>query len=363
MGTIIWSLLTITSLAQTISNSRLVAEAEYRAGRLTSAEASLRTARAEAAQAGDNEDVAAIEIDLGDVCTVEERFGDAAQAYGRALALFRKIGNRELDMAGALTKLGTVYSLQDRQDYALNFLNQAARLRVLRTHANNKDVQLLKAEIANRKGIVFFRQGRLKKAMDFFQQATRTRTALGITGGLDHAQTLTNMGMIHLQRHRYTEAEQSFVQSLAIREPILGTSHPELTFTLVSLGEVYFQTGRYAESMAQYERSLAILRATTPPLNGRIARILQLVSENYLKQGNKMAAEHALADAVELARHTRLNDDVGVSDIFDSYANLLKQLRRPDEARQMHDEAERIRAAKALTIRVPANVIPYFSMP
>jgi tetratricopeptide (TPR) repeat protein len=350
---LIWSLLTITSLAQTNSYSRLVAEAEYRAGRFTSAEASLRTARAGAVQAGDNEGVAAIDIDLGDVYTVEERLGEAAQAYGRGLALFRNIGNREFDIAGALTKLGTVYSLQDRQDDALKVLDQAARLPVLRAAANNKDVQLLNAEIANRKGIVFLRQDKVNKAMDFFQQATRTRAALGITGGLDHAQTLTNVGMIHLKRHRYTQAEQSFVQSLAIREPILGTSHAELTFTLVSLGEVYFQTGRYAESMAQYERSLAILRATTPRLNGRIARILQLVSENYLKQGNKTAAEHALADAVELARHTNLNDDVGLSDIFDSYANLLKQLRRPDEARQMHDEAERIRAAKALTIRVP----------
>jgi hypothetical protein len=43
--------------------------------------------------------------------------------------------------------------------------------------------------------------------------------------------------------------------------------------------------------MNQYNRCLAILRVTTPRLDGRIVRILQLVSSNYLKRGDKASAE------------------------------------------------------------------------
>jgi hypothetical protein len=107
--------------------------------------------------------------------------------------------------------------------------------------------------------------------------------------------------------------------------------------------------------MPLYQRSLAILRDASPRLDGRIAGILHLASSNYLKRGDEAGAEQALTEAVELVRQTNVMDDPGVPDLFDSYATLLRRLGRTDQARQAHAEAQRLRAATALTIRVPAK--------
>jgi hypothetical protein len=72
-----------------------------------------------------------------------------------------------------------------------------------------------------------------------------------------------------------------------------------------------------------------------------------------LKQRNKIGAEQALAEAIERVRRTSLTDDPEIPALFDSYTNLLKSIGKLDEARQAYAEAKRIRAAMALTVRVP----------
>jgi hypothetical protein len=104
--------------------------------------------------------------------------------------------------------------------------------------------------------------------------------------------------------------------------------------------------------MEQYQRSLSILRNMSPRLDGRIARTLELVSWMYLKQGDKADAESAFAEAIELARRVKVAEDPGLPDMFDRYAALLSRLGKPDQARGVHAEAQRIRGKAALTVRV-----------
>jgi tetratricopeptide (TPR) repeat protein len=215
--------------------------------------------------------------------------------------------------------------------------------------------QALSAEILNSKGMVFLREGNLRKARSLFEDAIQSRSVAGIAGGLGDAQTLHNIGTIYFRQRRYHQAEQPLLRSAKITEQVLGPTHPELTITLATLGEVYTQLGRFAEAMNQYDRCLAILRATTPRLNGRIIRVLQGVSSTYLKRGDKASAERTLSEAVGLARKTTLSDDPGIPDMLESYANLLKQSGKSVQAHDIRAEAQRLRAANALTVRAPAD--------
>jgi hypothetical protein len=72
----------------------------------------------------------------------------------------------------------------------------------------------------------------------------------------------------------------------------------------------------------------------------------------YLKQGDETDAESAFTEAIECARHVKVEEDPGLPDMFDRYAALLRRLGKPDQARDVHAEAQRIRVAAALTVRV-----------
>jgi tetratricopeptide (TPR) repeat protein len=347
-----WSLILIRTWAQTTpyAELRTTGRTEYRAGHFASAEGLLRAALDTASAAGDNNATAAIDNDLGDVYVGEERLHDAEQAYSRSLTLLKTITNKPFETAAVLRNLGSVYALERRYDEALKALNEASKLtRTLK----NPESRSLTAEILNSEGIVFFRKEQFGKARGLFEQAMQVRADAGLGDSLGDAQTLNNIGMIYLKQHRYGQAEGPFVRSVDITVRILGPAHPDVALTLANLGEVYTETGRYRQGMDQYEQCLNILRTATPPLDGRIARTLQLVASNYLKQRDKIGAEHALAEAIERVRRTSVTDDPEIPALFDSYANLLKSIGKLDEARQAYAEAKRIRAAIALTVRVP----------
>lgn len=326
--------------------------AEYHAGHLASAETLFRDARDSAVRATDDEAIATIDNNLGDVYMGEERLDDAEQAYARSLRLFKSMGNREYEVAVALRNLGSAYSLHQRYKEALKVLDEAGKLPILRTPGGDRKTQALAAEMANTKGIVFFRENSLGKARDLFEEALRIRRAAGLDGAVGDDGTLNNIAMIYIKQRRYAQAEAPLLRSIEITSRVLGPLHPDLTLALPSLGEVYARLGRYSEAMEQYQRSLSILRNMSPRLDGRIARTLELVSWMYLKQGDKTGAESAFTEAIEFARRITVAEDPGLSDMFDRYAALLSRLGKPDQARTIHVEAQRLRLTAALTVRV-----------
>jgi len=330
---------------------RNAGRSEYLAGHLASAETLFRAARDSAVRAADDEALATIDNDLGDVYIGEERLDDAEQAYARSLRLFKSMGSREFEVAVTLRNLGSAYSLHQRHNNALKVLDEAGKLPFW-TSGGDRNTQALAAELANTKGIVLFRENSLRKARDRFEEALRIRRDAGLGGGIGDAGTLNNIAMIDVKQGRYAEAEVPLLRSIEITSGALGSSHPELTLTLATLGEVYTRLGRYTEAKEQYQRSLSILWTMSPRLDGRVARTLELVSGMYLKQGDKTAAESAFAKAIDFARRVKVEEDPGLSDMFDRYAALLRRLGKPEQARDVHAEAQRIRVEATLTVRI-----------
>jgi tetratricopeptide (TPR) repeat protein len=333
---------------------RTAGRTEYLAGHLASAETLLRDARDSAVRAADDEALATIDNNLGDVYLGEERLDDAEQAYARSLRIFKGMG-RDFEVAVTLRNLGAAYSLHQRSKKALKVLDEASKLSFLRTPGGDRNTQALAAELANTRGIVLFRENSLEKARRLFEEALRIRRDAGLDGGVGDDGTLNNIGMIYVKQRRYAEAEVPLLRSIEITSRVLGSSHPDLTLSLPTLGEVYTRLGRYSEAKEQYQRSLSILWNMSPRLVGRIARTLELVSGMYLKQGDKTDAESAFTEAIDFARRVKVADDPGMPDMFDRYAALLRKLGKPDQAREVYAEAQLIRVAAALTVRASAQ--------
>jgi tetratricopeptide (TPR) repeat protein len=357
IGFAILTLMPASSWTQSVSYQELrnAGRKEYLAGHLAHAETLLRGARDGAVRAADDETLATIENDLGDVYLGEERLDDAEQAYARSLRIFKGMGNRAFEVAVTLRNLGAAYSLLHRSKEALKVLDEAGKLSFFRTPGGDSNTQALAAEIANTKGMVLFRKNSLDKALDRFEEALRIRRNAGLDGGIGDAGTLNNIGMIYIKQRRYAQAEALLLRSIEITIGALGSSHPDLTITLPTLAEVYTRLGRYSEAQEQYQHSLSILQNMSPRLDGRIARTWELVSSMYLQQGDKTRAESAFTEAIESARRVKVEEDPGIPDMFDRYAAVLKKLGKEAQARDVHTEAQRIRVAAGWTVRAPAQ--------
>src|SRR5262245_45064151 len=219
---LVW--LPISAAGQTPSDLRELGQGEHRAGHYAQAESYLRSAVG--ATHLDDADRAGILSDLGTVLLDEGRLSEAEDAFAESLAIEKRLG---LATAAGLGHLGAVYSVERRDVEAIALLNRA--LKVAQTLPTSPE---LTVEILNSLGVTYFRQGRLKKAKQLFQQALQElagTSAFEVNAG----SILNNLGVVYCEQRKYPLAEEFLTKSLKLTTAHLGPAHPTLTDTLNSL--------------------------------------------------------------------------------------------------------------------------------
>lgn len=325
---------------------RRAGRAEFWAGHYEKAE-TLLSAALEVARRNNDDDAAAIMVDLGVLYQSEERLIEAEREFNKALSIFRRIPDRDYETAVALRNLATIYSI-DRPSEALKALQEALKL----LKKNTPDEQELAVQIRHSQSIVYFRQGKTREAETLLAQAMGMRSRAAKDSDLLDAQILSNLGAVSQRQRKYDKAEQSFKRSLEITEQLLGPAHPYASFALENLGDLYIELRRHGQAEGLYRRSLDILEQMSPVPARRIVATLQSLSRICLQKGQKADAESMLARAVAIARRSFASDPE-TPKLLEAYGEILKSLGKPEEAQQMRSEARRMRAAIALTVRLP----------
>ena len=335
--------------AQTTNSDvlRRTGKAEYLAGNFQTAEVLLRRAIEVGQEQGNNYAVAMAQNDLGSLYAEEERFIEAERAFVTALSIFRRLRDITYEMAVVLRNLGSLHSINQRDSEALKALQEASKL----VDKSTPDGGALAAQILNDQGMIHFRKGKISKAEALETEAMSVRSDPRDLDLID-SQVLTNLGTIYQRQRRYAKAIEAYHRSLEVTSLRLGPSHPNLTLTLGNLGILYSEMGRYGDAEDQYRRSLSILEQSSPALDLRMSRTLHFLAKNYLRKGDRSRAEEALSRAVQIARRN-LVPDPEMPQLLEAYADVLKSLGRTEEAQRLGVEARRIRAASALTVRVP----------
>jgi tetratricopeptide (TPR) repeat protein len=318
---------------------------QHYAGHFAEAEVLLQSALEESRIVGRKTEIAETLNHLGDVYLSEDRLSDAEDAYREAISLYKESASPAIGAIVALRGLGTALSLEGREDTALSALNDALR----QAKASFGSDDELIAEILNSLGMAYAQRHDLKKAETLFLEVVRTkRGAEGIA--FSTANALNNLAQIHRDQRKYADAEREHRQSLEITISLLGSSHPEVGIARGSLGMLYLSMGRLDDAKAQLLESLRIMEQTDPLIPGRIVRILHILSEVYLRQGNVTESEEALARAVGIARKNP--SDPETAKVLEAYSAILNRSGKTEQARDTHAEADRLRATAALTAPV-----------
>ena len=313
--------------------------AEYIAGRFREAERLLQSALT--ALGGGNETERAVILrQLGDVYVNVDDLPKAEKVYLESLAIHKRLSDKQ-HIGVLFRNLGAVYSLEGRNEDALQALRQALKFPPVDPSAR----VAFTAQVLNSVGVAYYRQRKISKAEAAFNQALELVSDAKIR--FDSSELLNNLGAAKHARHQFQEAEQLFRQALQLREADAGPMHPDLVYTLCALGVLYTEWGRYREAEDQYRRALKILESDSGTFEPRIARILDSLSWTYLRAGRPAESEGVLAEAATLARRN-LSRHGDMAGILDHYSAALKKQGRTQEAEELMTEARRARVSAGL---------------
>ena len=318
------------------------ARADYRAGRFAVAEPLLLEALSiiPAGNPGPRGDTL---VELGYVYVNKDELAKAIRVYAEALDIFKRLSN-PAKMARVLRDLGTIYSLQRRDDEALRILEKALKLC---TSGPGKD-NALAAQVLNSFGVVYYRQRKTAKAEKAFLQAWQ-RISPSPPKGFDTAELLNNLGAIYHVKREFRKSEEYLKQAIKVTEVDYGETHPELSYSLAMLAVLYADTARFRESEEYYRRALKVVESRTGEFETRIARILHGLSMMYAMAGRKEDAEATLAEAVAIARgKIATHPDMAI--ILESYSSVLNKKGKTQEAEELRVEARRARVTAGLVI-------------
>jgi tetratricopeptide (TPR) repeat protein len=321
---------------------------EYLAGHFVEAEALLRRSLT-AAQTANNIYGAALSYSaLGDVYQIQSRLSEAEEAFHNAISA---LGDRpEWSHALAITwrNLGSVLTAQGRYKEALSALKKVDKLI---SQQNITDPEL-RARLLNTRGTTYFYKGDMKGAVIALKEAVAIRWSPTNTFVVDTADMWNNLGRAYEATRQYSKAEDALQRSLHLAEQRWGPSHPNVTPVLNHLGSLYIRTSRFKDAEDQFRRSLMILKDSADSTQqNSIMRALYGLGTTYFRQNQIARAEEPLAKAAEMARSAAMPSSEA-PEILETYANVLRGLWNPAEAQRVHAEAQRIRVALALTVRI-----------
>jgi tetratricopeptide (TPR) repeat protein len=317
------------------------ARAEYLSGNLARSE-TLLLAALKALHKDEEELRASTLAELGDLYLGAEKFPKAERAFLDSLDIYRRLSQTN-GVVVNLQSLGSIYSLQRRDDDALHALQQALKFSTAKPGSD----PAITAQVLNSLGIAHYLRGDAKKAGHFFTDALELVSAAGVK--FDTAQLLNNLGVMEQAKGNLKRAEDLLTEALKQIEAESGTTHPNLVFTLSALGGVYTDSGRYADAESQYRRALQILEPFQPELETRYARILNYLSVSYGKAGRKSESDALLAQAAVIARRN-LSDHLDMIRIIEMYSATLKSRGKAKEAEELRVEARRARLSSSLVI-------------
>ena len=205
-----------------------------------------RAAIAAAHRAGDREAEGKVTCNLGNAYRPMRRYAEAAEAYERALELFREVGWLQ-GTAKALGNLASTYS--ETGDFRRGIEVGLAALAVFRELDDRYGQALCLANLGGAQSQI----GQQDQAMESLTQALAAFSALGDRRGMARVQN--GLGVVHTRQGRLAEAVPVLIESASTFDEI-GDPHEHAT-ALTDLAETYLALGqkeqarRYASQAAE----------------------------------------------------------------------------------------------------------------
>jgi len=263
----------------------------------------------------------------GDSLRKRQEMDAAMRRYRRALALYRRAGDRE-GRADAKNEIAILYAFRDQRDRALAELEEALRLyRDLGRRAEE-------AKCLNNIAILHKRSGDYERALDTYEDALRIFRELGDDARL--AATLSNVALVHEQQGRYDESLEMHQKALQTYREV--EDRGGIARSLDNIGDIQVTQGQYRKALANFRKALQVHRDLGN--KRRIAGAHNGIGRVQFWRYEYDEALESLQKAV--AMHREVGDRSSVAGNLNNIGLVYQKQGRYEEAEEVLREALRV---------------------
>ncbi|MBD2235370.1 CHAT domain-containing protein [Aulosira sp. FACHB-113] len=309
---------------------------------------------------------------LGNVYQNQEDYEQAISYHEQSLAIARKMYNR-LQEGMAIGNIGHSYSLIGNYGKAIELIQQSIaiaeevnnpygkqlNLSILGSiyhsfgeYSKAKEYYLKSLEIAKQIGdreaeagvlgdigYVYNSQGDHKTAISYHEQ--HLAIARAISNPASESQALSDLGGSYFYLGYFIKAIDYYEQSLDIARAMKVSE----SGGLMNLGNIYDALGDSTKAIDYLQQSVAIERKTNTFVG--LGKALHNLGVAFKNQGNLLAAEKALTEAIQVRESIRVNSGNNLNRVlvFDTLANTYRILQEVLVAQNKTDAALEISEA------------------
>ncbi|KAK9202734.1 hypothetical protein WN943_012985 [Citrus x changshan-huyou] len=288
---------------------------------------------------GQDNEVAAIDVSIGNIYLSLCRFDEAVFSYQKALTVFKSSkgdnhpsvasvfvrladlyhrtgklresksycenalriyarpvpGTTAEEIAGGLTEISAIYESVDEPEEALKLLQRAMKLL-----EDKPGQQSTIAGIEARMGVMFYMVGRYEEARSAFESAIAKLRASGERKSAFFGVVLNQMGLACVQLFKIDEAAELFEEARAILEQECGPCHQDTLGVYSNLAATYDAMGRVADAIEILEHVLKLreeqLGIANPDFEDEKNRLAELLKEAGRARNRKAKSLENLID-------------------------------------------------------------------
>ncbi|RWR89579.1 kinesin light chain 4-like protein [Cinnamomum micranthum f. kanehirae] len=289
---------------------------------------------------GQENEVATVDVSIGDIYLSLGRFDEAVFSYQKALTVFKstkgdnhpsvalvfirladlyfKTGKlRESksycesalriyakpvpattseEIASGLTEISAIYEAMNEPDEALRLLQKAMKL--LEDAPGQRNTV---AGIEAQMGVMFYMVGKFGEARTSFENAIAKLRASGERQSAFFGIVLNQMGLACVQLYKIDEAVLLFEEAREILEQEFGSCHPDTLGVYGNLAATYDATGRVEDAIEILEQVLRVreeqLGTANPDVDDEKRRLAELLKEVGRARNRKAKSLENLLDS------------------------------------------------------------------
>eukprot|EP00960_Hanusia_phi_P075727 768459-Hanusia_phi.AAC.15 len=229
-------------------------------------------------------------------------------------------------------------------------------VRVLRTHGDYKEAELLCSTVLERKikceaepssiartqrqlGGILDDLGRYESASKCYRGALEVQVRSLGSNHIDVASTKDSLGVTLWRQGKFDEALKLYDEALVVRESVLGSEHVLVAKTIVNRANVYFRQGQFMRALADYSRALEIEKRTLGEEHVLVAKTKNNMGEALRVEGKYEEALQLYQESLAVLSKVLGNSHVLVANTKNNIAGIFLKQDKCDEALQYYMES------------------------
>lgn len=254
---------------------------------------------------GDNHtSVASVFVRLADLYYKTGKFRESKSYCENALRIYAKPvpGTSPEDIAGGLMEISAIYEAMNEPEEALKLLQKALKLL-----EDSPGQWSTVAGIEAQMGVMYYMVGRYGESRSSFESAVAKLRASGEKKSAFFGIVLNQMGLACVQLFKIDEAAELFGEARAILEQECGTSHPDTLGVYSNLAATYDAMGRVEDAIEILEYVLKVreekLGTANPDVEDERKRLADLLKEaGRVRNRKQMSLENLMVTNPQRAK-------------------------------------------------------------